>query len=198
MYLKMLPVASKVPSSRILSQLRGSCLCGSIKWQLEDVYVSQVCVCHCGACQRHSGSSSIPFCAIDRARVWPLLKDQVTLKGYQSSDIATRYFCGICGSPVVHDYHAERHTLWIPMGSLVLACPPNTFPLDPTRDSHIFCEDAARFEPIGEQTLPRCYGFGLYKVDPCQPVKDWKDLPTMEDPVLYLEQANVTTTGDEQ
>ena len=82
------------------------------------------------------------------------------------------------------------------MGSLVKPCPSNTIPLDPTRDSHIFCEDAASFELVGEQTLPRYCGFGLYKVDPCQPVNDWNDLPTMEEPVLYSERVNVATGGE--
>jgi hypothetical protein len=183
----MLSATSKVPRHRFLSKLQGSCLCGSIKWELEDAFVSQICVCHCCACQRHSGSTSIPFCAVERMRLWPLLKDQATLKGYQSSKIATRYFCCTCGTPVVHDYHEEKHTLWIPMGSLVMDASTCEVRLDPKKDSHIFCEEAASYERASEHTLPRCRGFGLYKVDPCQPAKDWKDLPTLEDPVSLVE-----------
>jgi hypothetical protein len=124
------------------------------------------------------------------------VKDQATLKGYQSSEIATRYFCGTCGTPVVHDYHEEQHTLWVPMGSLVMDTPSCRIPLDPTRDSHIFCEDAASYERIiSDEALPRCRGFGLYKVDPCQPAKDWKDLPYMEDPVSFVVGADDITTG---
>jgi len=72
------------------------------------------------------------------------------------------------------------------MGSLVMDDKDSRIPLDPTRDSHIFCEDAADYEEFAERKLLRYHSFGLYKVDPSQPVEDWTDLPTMENPVCLF------------
>lgn len=179
---------------RIVSKLQGSCLCRAIQWELQNIYVSQICVCHCGACQRHSGSTSLPFLAVERARLWPELEKAATLKGYKSSDIATRYFCNTCGTPVVHDYHQEEHTLWVPIGSLENN--NSTVPMDPLKDSHIFCDDASAYERGLDQRLHRYVGFGLYKVDPCQPVNEWESLPTMETPVLASNHADWNGTQE--
>ena len=52
--------------------------------------------------------------------------------------------------------------------------------LDPSRDSHIFCNDRPSYETQSWQTLPECLDFGLYKHDPCQPNQEWEDIPIFE------------------
>lgn len=195
-------VSKSVPSRRrLVDKLQGSCLCKAITWELVNVYIAQLCICHCGSCQRHSGSSFLPFAAVERERLWPLLQDQATLRSYQSSSIATRYFCGTCASPIVHDYHEEQYTLWIPMGSLVMSHHNgtdwdwNAF-LDPSRDSHIFCNDPSSFQETNRVSLPHCSNFGLYKHDPCQPKKEWDDIPTWEESKVELVVEKDPENGD--
>jgi len=206
----MSPTTSRnMPSRRTIARLAGSCLCRAVTWDLFDVVLAQVCVCHCGACRRFSGSTHLPFAAVERTRLWPVLEPYIrsgTLQSYTSSSAATRYFCGTCASPVVFDYHEEPHTLWIPMGSLLedpdLGIGLDPSHLDPTRDSHIFANDQAGYEAalLSSSTLsslPRCMDFGLYKQDPCQP-KEWESIPTMENPVQFVDEKGnlLETTTD--
>ncbi len=68
------------------------------------------------------------------------------------------------------------------MGTIVEGLNPSL--LDPSRDSHIFCNDEADYESACQQ-LPRCNDFGLYKQDPCQP-KLWHEIPIMESTVQFV------------
>lgn len=185
-------------AKRIIPRLQGSCLCGNIRWELPNAFLPQICVCHCRACRQFSGSTHLPFAAIERSRIWPLMEPFVrteALNSYRSSVAATRYFCSTCSSPVIFDYHEEPNTMWIPMGSLVedpdsgTGLDPNM--LDPSRDSHIFANDRARYETAlmsttGEHALPRSVDFGIYKHDPCQP-KEWSEIPTMEKNIRFVD-----------
>ena len=209
----MMPPKNSGSVQRIVSKLQGSCLCGAVHWEASNLYVSQICVCHCSMCRRFSGSTHIPFAAVERSKLWPLMQDflqtkrnspqqehpqkqdqqqQEQLKSYQSSPMATRYFCGTCSSAVLFDYHQEPNTLWIPMGTLLDF---DSSLLDPTRDSHIFANDQAGYEARLSMSgsndspiLPKCAGWGLYKHDPCQPTKDWNELPTTETPVRLVDE----------
>jgi hypothetical protein len=68
----------------------------------------------------------------------------------------------------------------------------SSFVLDPTRDSHIFCtneEEQTKTWEAGlndNDSIPHCVGWGLYKQDPCQPNKDWDEIPTLETPVRLV------------
>ena len=146
-------LASPTPRRRTIAHLEGSCECGKIHWQAANVFMSKVCVCHCGSCQKCSGTNGIPFCALDRATMRQAIFGQndknhqpnpneaasTTLVGsYASSTIATRYFCTTCASPVAFQYNQETDVLWIPMGTFSNFDPSL---LDSNRDAHIFCKE---------------------------------------------------------
>ncbi|CAB9502927.1 Glutathione-dependent formaldehyde-activating enzyme [Seminavis robusta] len=178
---------------RTVPSLKGSCLCGAIQWQLDDVQLAQICVCHCGMCRRLSGSTFIPFGAIERAKLWPVVKDFPTLKSYQSSSTTTRYFCGTCSSAMVFDYHFEPNSLWVPLGSLQDLDPSL---LDSTRDSLIFVNDQASYETTLKSDLKEFSSFGLYKSDPCQPCKKWDEIPTFVSTAASSESENQVDLKD--
>lgn len=76
--------------------LKGGCLCGrvTIETRGEPRFVSQ---CHCNSCRRASSAPSV---------AWAGFRDeQVTLSGdnlrsFASSPGVSRFFCGVCGSPI--------------------------------------------------------------------------------------------------
>lgn len=143
----------------------------------------------------------MPFGAVARDKLWPLLAafralDSATdgpsseplLKSYQSSPSATRYFCGVCSSPMAFDYHFEPNSLWVPLGSLTVDLDPLLWD-EEERDSHIFVDHRANYEDDLLQRLHKFPSYGLYKADPCQPHSQgtdskldcqlgWKDIPT--------------------
>jgi hypothetical protein len=57
----------------------------------------RVGLCHCGQCRRQTGSALPSFVT------WPLDRLEVTKgqpSGFRVSNVATRQFCGTCGSPL--------------------------------------------------------------------------------------------------
>ena len=72
----------------------GSCLCGSIRYQVTGP-VQNVTACHCSQCRKQSGHFWASSGAADED--FELLSEE-GLKWYRASDSAVRGFCGICGS----------------------------------------------------------------------------------------------------
>jgi hypothetical protein len=77
--------------------------------------------------------------------------------------------------------YGEEHTVWMAMGSIPDG---SVLPeLDPGRDSHIYCQNAASFGKDLEQ-LPHLNEFGTYRPDPCQPLP-WQEIkPWQEDETI--------------
>jgi len=75
-----------------MSELKGRCLCGAIRFRLVGEK-RNVVVCHCGQCRRWHGHVG----AYTR-----VAKDDLELEGevawFRSSEIARRGFCRDCGS----------------------------------------------------------------------------------------------------
>ena len=72
----------------------GSCLCGSIRYQVTGP-VQNVTACHCSQCRKQSGHFWASSGAADED--FELLSEE-GLKWYRASDSAIRGFCGVCGS----------------------------------------------------------------------------------------------------
>ncbi|MCQ0092160.1 GFA family protein [Roseovarius sp. M141] len=74
--------------------MRGSCLCGQVRYRIQDEPRSVV-ACHCTQCRKASGH----YVAATQA-----LTESIEIEGisnvtwYHSSDSAKRGFCKICGS----------------------------------------------------------------------------------------------------
>jgi hypothetical protein len=99
-----------------------------------------------------------------------------SLNKFQASSDATRYFCSVCSSFVCMEYHHERQTLWIPMGTIEQFSPDL---VDKVRDSHIFKQDEASYGSVLEQ-LGHYEGFGTYRSDNCCG-KPWDELKSSDE-----------------
>jgi hypothetical protein len=71
----------------------GKCQCGAIRYEAEGEPAYSA-LCHCDDCRRSAGAPMVG---------WALFpQDKVTIHGdpvrYQSSEHATRHFCGTCGT----------------------------------------------------------------------------------------------------
>lgn len=74
--------------------MRGSCLCGAVKYQVHDDLRSVV-GCHCSQCRKTSGH----YVAATQALTEDLRIDGASnISWYQSSASAKRGFCKTCGS----------------------------------------------------------------------------------------------------
>ncbi|HEX4246495.1 MAG TPA: GFA family protein [Pseudonocardia sp.] len=96
----------------------GHCLCGSISYRF-DAEPDIVALCHCDACQRHSGAAFSVNVLVAR--------DAVEIKGtpetYQTfgsenGSPRDRLFCGDCGTPIFTILHERPETLIVKAGTL--------------------------------------------------------------------------------
>lgn len=69
----------------------GHCVCGAIRFTATAMPAFHAC--HCGVCRRWS---SAPFFGVAASDL--KIEDDSSLKSYQSSDWASREFCGTCGT----------------------------------------------------------------------------------------------------
>lgn len=98
--------------------LSGSCLCGSIRYEITQTPHSIV-ACHCTHCQKASGSGS-SHNAILPTDAFRLLSGQTKC----FSDMAAsgnrllRHFCGDCGSPIFSQRENAPGVVVLKVGSL--------------------------------------------------------------------------------
>ena len=87
----------------------GSCLCGSVKFEVEGE-LGKIDACHCEQCRRWTGhflaSADVPRSALT-------LKGEEHVGWYESSERVRRGFCSSCGSSLFFDpVDREKHD-WI-------------------------------------------------------------------------------------
>jgi len=129
--------------------VRGSCLCGSVRWRVERALESMT-HCHCSMCRKSHGA---PFATYVNARAasFRWLQGEAQVVSYRASALGPRCFCGQCGSIVPGpDVEGERQSL--PAGGLegALATEPV---------AHIFVASKAAWYPLPDDGLPRFDAF---------------------------------------
>jgi hypothetical protein len=77
----------------------GGCLCGAVRFRI-GVPPLWVAHCHCSMCRRAHGAGFVTWVGVAAER-FVLESGADLLKHYQSSEAATRSFCGRCGSPLL-------------------------------------------------------------------------------------------------
>ena len=129
--------------------LTGSCLCGSVAYEV-DASAGPIVHCHCRTCRKTHGSAFSSVSAIPRDRFrWT--KGETLLSAYESSPGKLRRFCSRCGSHIVADRVGQ------PMVLLRLGCLDT--PLTDRPKCHIWRSNAAPwYDPKHElPELPQGY-----------------------------------------
>lgn len=125
----------------------GGCLCGAVRYRI-DGPLRDIVMCHCEQCRRTSGhvvaATAVPATALQ-------LTEKKGLRWYQSSDIAQRGFCSICGSSL----------FWQPVEADRVAVMAGTLdgPTGLKTKQHIFVEFAGDYYALNDD-LPKYPGTG--------------------------------------
>ena len=126
--------------------LIGGCLCGAVRFDLDELPVS-ASYCHCRRCQRRTGTA-----ASVSARIVPgslrVASGEEGLRAFEPPDGFAKGFCSLCGGQLWSRDSNDPSVLGIRMGA---------FDEDPgVRPSfHQFVAYAAAWEPIQDDGLPR-------------------------------------------
>ena len=119
---------------------QGSCLCGSITYEvLEEL--SDFGFCHCTSCQKASGTAHAANAGVDRKH-FVLRDDEGLLREFESSPGKRRAFCSRCGSPIFAYLLSTPEQIRIRLGTL-----DSTF--TKTAQAHTFVSEKAAWEEIG-------------------------------------------------
>ena len=78
---------------------QGTCLCGSVKYEISDP--KSLGICHCTRCQRWVGSG-MTVVVVDKTN-FKVLDGQDLIKTYSDAGGAPRNFCSNCGSSLFDD-----------------------------------------------------------------------------------------------
>jgi hypothetical protein len=89
--------------------LSGSCLCGSVAYEV-DAPIGPIVHCHCRTCRKTHGSAFSTVSPVPRDRFrWTRGED--LLGAFESSPGKFRRFCTRCGSHVLADRPAQPNVL---------------------------------------------------------------------------------------
>ena len=125
-----------------MTQQTGGCLCGQVTYTVSEP-LRPVVACHCQQCRKTSGHH---VAATSAPRDSVVVKGEVTW--YQSSDIARRGFCAICGGNLFWDGPGENISIFA--GTL-------DEPTGLTLAGHIFCADKGDYYTL-DDGLPQFDG----------------------------------------
>ena len=124
---------------------KGSCLCGSITYQI-DGELGDFGHCHCKSCRKASGSGSGANVGVERSRL-RLSDKRATAKEFESSAGKFRLFCSDCGSPIYAYLSVSPDIVRIRLGSLDTE-------FRGTAKAHTFVGEKAKWETLDE-TIPQ-------------------------------------------
>ena len=124
---------------------KGTCLCGSVTWEIGDKPLGTY-HCHCSMCRKAHGAAFGTYYLMHAKDFrWTSALDTVT--GYASSSELERAFCSTCGSVVPND--DEDGMVYVPAGCHDQGA---------HADSHIFTASKARWFDITDD-LPQYDAF---------------------------------------
>ena len=113
--------------------MKGSCLCGAVEYEVDqlDVPISH---CHCRTCRKAHAAAFASNAGVMREHFrW--LKGKEQLVAFESSPGKFRHFCSVCGSQLVAERPAQPHVI---VRVATLDDDPGTKPV-----MHIWCSHDA-------------------------------------------------------
>jgi len=94
----------------------GQCLCGAFRFTVTGP-LENVRLCHCDFCRRGNGTAYSANCRIPAER-FTVVRDDGTLRHFENTPGAKRYFCSTCGSPVYARVDNDADHIRIRLGTL--------------------------------------------------------------------------------
>lgn len=99
--------------NKVMAVYRGSCLCGSVRFQLVEGRYALV-HCHCSMCRKHHGAAFASYLNVPRAALVYLTGEHL-LTAYASSPRVLRRFCSACGSSL--EWRSDAWPDWLSLAA---------------------------------------------------------------------------------
>jgi hypothetical protein len=105
--------------------LTGSCLCGTVRFQIRGE-LGTIVHCHCVDCRKAQGAAFATNAPVARA-AFDITSGRHSISKFESSPGKFRCFCSRCGSPVYSYRQAIPDTIRVRLGTL--DCDPGNRPV---------------------------------------------------------------------
>ena len=129
--------------------LTGHCGCGAVQFEISEP-LAAAAYCHCTRCQRRSGTAVQASAKLAPGSL-ELTAGEELLKGWAPGGGLTKEFCGECGSALFGRDPESGEITIVRLGAI--DGDPGIRP-----QAHQFTANAAPWEPIAEDGLPRFEG----------------------------------------
>jgi hypothetical protein len=100
-----------------MSSIRGSCLCGGVRYEVDAGGFGKVVHCHCSICRKATGAAFRTRAAVRKAAFRWLAGEELVSR-YASSPGEERTFCRVCGSTLPTFFRDGRDEIGLPLGTL--------------------------------------------------------------------------------
>lgn len=97
--------------------VKGSCLCGGIRYEVDSDGFGTTVNCHCSMCRKATGAAFRTRAAVRTAALrWVSGADLISR--YESSPGETRTFCRTCGATLATFFRDRPSEIGLPLGTL--------------------------------------------------------------------------------
>ncbi len=89
--------------------LHGSCLCGAVRYEADQLD-APIVHCHCATCRKAHAAAFNSSAAVERLHFrWTAGEEK--LRAYASSPGKNRWFCSVCGSQMIAEFPGRSRVL---------------------------------------------------------------------------------------
>jgi len=121
--------------------LKGSCLCGSITFELSGS-LGKIAMCHCSQCRKAQGTPFATNSPVE-SKEFTIKSGEALIKEFESSPGKKRAFCSNCGSPVYSRRDDLPEKIRLRLGTL-------DSPIDDKPAYHIYAGSKAEWWEIND------------------------------------------------
>jgi len=119
----------------------GGCLCGAVRFEIHGPIQHIVC-CHCSQCRKAQGSAYATNGNVSSDH-FRIISGQNMLTGYEATPGQTKYFCKICGSPIMSKTRTKPGYVRVRLGTI-------ESDISERPEAHIFASSKANWETIAD------------------------------------------------
>jgi hypothetical protein len=131
---------------RVTAPLRGSCLCGSVRFEIDGPFEGAV-HCHCASCKKLSGGVGTTSGRIATEAIRVVAGDEL-LRTFQPAEGSAKTFCAVCGSNLFGAGWPASEVSVVRLATLDEA-------LEQAPQAHMFVRSVATWETVPDDGLPR-------------------------------------------
>ena len=95
---------------------KGGCLCGAVRFEVHGA-IHNIVYCHCSQCRKAQGSAFATNGIVD-STAFRIVSGEDKLTAYESTPGQLKYFCRICGSPILSKRPAAPEQVRVRLGTI--------------------------------------------------------------------------------